>query len=147
MLTASGLVFDVADLTAGANTTLNQNGTPLTVGRGQLSRNSQFVAIVQKADANRALTLTLQLTLDGTNYTYQIAQIVVPANFKGQWTAAVSVPDFVWEAYTSDNIKIRVNASAPTNASASDWDKVQCYVTEGEATIAGRRATADTIQV
>lgn len=147
MFSENGLVFDVTNLAAGANVPLNQDGTAVNAGKGWFSRNTQFVALVPTADANRELTITLRLSLDGgTTYRYTIATITVPANFKGQWAEAVAVPEFIWEQYPSANIMVRVNASAPTNAAASSWGHVRCYVGEGEPTIAGRQATADVIQ-
>lgn len=147
MFSENGLLFNNADLTVAGATALNQDGTAFPAGRGKLSRNTQFAALVQKADANRELTLKLLLSLDGgTNYRYTIAVITVPVNYKGQWAEPVAVPEFIWEKYTSADIMLKVNASAPTNAAASDWDKVQCYLGEGEPTIAGRLATADTVQ-
>lgn len=137
MLSDKNLIFN-------ASVTGSVNGSAFELGRGSISRNAQLTVIVPTADAAQTITCTLKLSLDnGTLYSYPAGTVFVPANYKGQWSVPVSVPDFVWEEYASANIQCRLEITA---SGAGTWGTVKAYLGEGEPTIAGRRATADTLQ-
>ena len=116
-------------------------GAAVSIGRTGLPTGSQIVAIVENPETTEGvLTVTVELTLDGTNYIDTVAVLNLgndTVGFCGQ--RAVDVHrEWPWEQYTAANIKLRATVVDGDNDGASAWGKVRVYVGAGEPTIYGR---------
>lgn len=116
-------------------------GTAVSIGRTGLPTGSQIVAIVQNPETTEGvLTVTVELSLDGTNYIDTVAVLKLGTDavgFCGQ-RAVDCHREFAWERYTGSNIKLRATVVDGDNDGASAWGKVRVYVGAGEPTIYGR---------
>lgn len=118
-------------------------GTAVVIGRTGLPTGAQIVAITELAETTEGvLTVTVELSLDGTNYIDTVAVLKLGTDavgFCGQ-RAVDCHREFAWEQYTAANIKLRATVVDGDNDGLSAWGKVRVYVGSGEGTIYGRAA-------
>lgn len=127
----------------------SENGTALVIGRTGLPKGAQIIAIVQNPETTEGqLTVTVKLSLDGTNYNHTVAVLELgndTVGFCGQ-RAVECGAEFAWEQYTAANIKLRATVVDGDNDGGSAWGRVRVYVGAGEQTIYGRaKGVADDI--
>lgn len=140
----------------GAAAAIVDAGTAVNIGRTGIHRNTQFVASVANADADRgSLFVDLELTLDNTFATADatgvnptintIATLHFEQGFKGVRTADVgrAIP---WQKYAAASIDVRSVIRSPSDAQAADYGLIECFLgSSNEGEYYGRLATADTL--
>jgi len=114
------------------------NGPPIPIGRTGLPHAAQIAASVELPDAaDGTLTVTIKLSLDGTNYIETVAVLTFLAGFAGQQASPVGL-DFPWQKYAGSNIKLRATVADADNDGLSAWGKVRVWIGQGEEAVYGR---------
>ena len=137
-------LYDAA-VNANANG-FNVQGSDIGLGRVGLPIGSQFYVSLPSAAADRDVTIDLELSVDNSSTRRVICRHVYKATYKGVKVKGIDV-DFQAQEYASANIDVRVNITATNHANANLLGTVKAYLTSGEKQMAGRLATADTLEV